>query len=85
VTWKKLLGGHDVQPHRTSKKELDDMRALVARDLTDAGIAGLSEDRRFATVSFAKTIAGRSRCLQTTAARHPFQTRDTHTHRRRSA
>ena len=28
MTWKKLLGGHDVQPHRTSKKELDDMRAL---------------------------------------------------------
>jgi uncharacterized protein (UPF0332 family) len=25
------------------------MRALVARDLADAGIAGLSEDRRFAT------------------------------------
>jgi hypothetical protein len=25
------------------------MRALVARDLADAGIAGLSADRRFAT------------------------------------
>ena len=49
MTWKKLLGGHDIQPHRTSKKELDDMRALVARDLADAGIAGLSADRRFAT------------------------------------
>ena len=49
MTWKKLLGGHDVQPHRTSKTELDNMRALVARDLADAGIAGLSADRRFAT------------------------------------
>jgi hypothetical protein len=49
VTWKKLLEGRDVQSHRTSKKELDDMRALVARDLADAGIAGLSADRRFAT------------------------------------
>jgi predicted nucleotidyltransferase len=45
----KLLGSHDVQRHRTSKKELDDMRALVARDLADAGIAGLSADRRFTT------------------------------------
>ena len=25
------------------------MRALIARDLADAGIAGLSADRRFAT------------------------------------
>ena len=49
MTWTKLLAGHDVQRHRTSKKELDDMRALVARDLADAGIAGLSADRRFAT------------------------------------
>src|SRR5207253_3625404 len=39
----------DVQRHRTSKKELDDMRALVARDLADATVAGLSADRRFAT------------------------------------
>ena len=45
----KLLAGHDVQRHRTSKKEIDDMRALVTRDLADAGIAGLSADRRFAT------------------------------------
>jgi len=49
VTWTKLLGSHDAQRHRASKKELDDMRALVARDLADAGIAGLSADRRFAT------------------------------------
>jgi hypothetical protein len=44
-----LLGNHDVQPHRTSKRELDDLRALVARDLADAVVAGLSADRRFAT------------------------------------
>jgi hypothetical protein len=49
VTWTKLLAGHDVQRHRTSKKELDEMRALVARDLADAKIAGVSADRRFAT------------------------------------
>ena len=49
MTWTKLLGSHDVQRHRTSKKELDDIRGLVARDLADAKVAGLSADRRFAT------------------------------------
>ena len=49
MTWTKLLASRDVQRHRTSKKELDDIRALVARDLADANIAALSADRRFAT------------------------------------
>ena len=49
MTWTKLLAGHDVQRHRTSKKELDEMRALVARHLADARVAGLSADRRCAT------------------------------------
>ncbi len=35
-------------PHRTSRKEIDDLRAVVARDLSDAIIKGLSDDRRFA-------------------------------------
>jgi hypothetical protein len=34
---------------RPSKKELNNLRALIARDLADAAIAGLSADRRFAT------------------------------------
>jgi hypothetical protein len=42
------LGNHDVQRHRTSKKELDDIRALVVRDVADATVAGLFADR-FAT------------------------------------
>jgi hypothetical protein len=49
VTWTKLLANKDAQKHRTSKKELDNMRALIARDLADAGLAGLSADRKFAT------------------------------------
>jgi allantoicase len=49
VTWTKLLASKEAQRHKTSKKELDNMRALIARDLADAGIAGLSADRRFAT------------------------------------
>lgn len=44
-----MLASRDVQRHRTSKKELDDIRALIARDLADAGVTALSADRRFAT------------------------------------
>jgi SAV_6107-like HEPN len=43
------LASHDVQRHRTSKRELDEIRAVIQRDLRDAQIAGLSADRRFAT------------------------------------
>jgi hypothetical protein len=49
MTWKKLLAEHKVHPHSTSKKELDALRELIARDLADAGIKGLSADRQFAT------------------------------------
>ncbi|HXM21379.1 MAG TPA: hypothetical protein VN948_08960 [Terriglobales bacterium] len=49
MTWTKLLANKDAKKHRTSKKELDNMRALIARDLADASLVGLSADRRFAT------------------------------------
>ena len=49
MTWKKLLASKDVQKHKTSRQELDNMRALIARDLADAAVKGLSADRRFAT------------------------------------
>jgi len=49
VTWTSLLTNKEAQKHKTSKKELDHMRALIARDLADASLAGLSADRRFAT------------------------------------
>jgi N-acyl-D-aspartate/D-glutamate deacylase len=51
VTWTNLLANKEAQKHKTSKKELDNMRALIARDLADAGIAGLSADRRFAMLT----------------------------------
>jgi uncharacterized protein (UPF0332 family) len=35
--------------HKTSKGELESVRAIVARDLADASVTGLSADRRFAT------------------------------------
>ncbi len=49
MTWTKLLASKEAQKHKTSKNELDNMRALIARDLADAAVAGLSADRRFAT------------------------------------
>jgi len=49
VTWTNLLANKQAQKHKTSKKELDNMRALIARDLADASLVGLSADRRFAT------------------------------------
>ena len=49
MSWKQLLTQRKVQLHTTSKQELDGLRALIERDLTDAALAGLSADRRFAT------------------------------------
>jgi hypothetical protein len=44
-----LLADKDAQKHETSKKELDNMRALIARDLADAHLTVLAADRSFAT------------------------------------
>ena len=49
MSWKKLRAEGRVHAHRTSKKELDDLRAVIVRDLEDAAIQELSDDRRFAT------------------------------------
>ena len=49
MNWKQLLAQRKLQLHTTSKQELDGLRALIERDLTDAALAGLSADRRFAT------------------------------------
>jgi hypothetical protein len=49
MSWKKLLAERKVHTHKTGKKELDALRALIQRDLADASIKGLSDDRRFAT------------------------------------
>src|ERR1700733_14721238 len=49
MSWKKLLQNNSVHRHRTSLQELTEIRRLVTRDLADAGIPALSEDRRFAT------------------------------------
>ena len=33
MTWTNLLANKEAQKHKTSKKELDNMRALIARNL----------------------------------------------------
>lgn len=49
MTWTQLLANNEIKQHKTSKKELDSIRAVIARDLADASVTGLSADRRFAT------------------------------------
>lgn len=49
MTWANLLAKNAVKRHKTSKAELDAIRAVIARDLADASLHGLSADRRFAT------------------------------------
>lgn len=49
MTWRDLLNKKTVQPHSTSRNEIDALRAVVERDLQDASIKDLSADRRFAT------------------------------------
>jgi hypothetical protein len=47
MTWKELLAERRVEPHMTSKQELDDLRSAVDRNLADAAIPQLSADNRF--------------------------------------
>jgi hypothetical protein len=49
ATWQQWLAKGDVKTHQTSKQEIDNLRALIERDLADAAISEVSADRRFAT------------------------------------
>jgi hypothetical protein len=49
MSWRQLLEERKVVLHAPSKQEVDALRALVERDLSDAAIPALSADRRFAT------------------------------------
>jgi uncharacterized protein (UPF0332 family) len=49
MSWSKLLANRTVQRHTTSHREIESLRELVSRDLKDAGLDGLSDDRCFAT------------------------------------
>lgn len=48
MSLQQLLQNRKIQQHQTSRNELDELRALVDRDLKDAAIPQLSADRRFA-------------------------------------
>lgn len=49
MSWTSLLANRTVQRHTTSRQEIENLRELVERDLKDAELVGLSDDRRFAT------------------------------------
>lgn len=59
MSWKKLLQDNKVHTHTTSIQELAEIRRLIARDLSDAAIPVLSEDRRFATAYNAALQTGK--------------------------
>ena len=47
MTWKRLAADDRVEPHVTTKQELDDLRGAVGRNLQDAALHGLSVDNKF--------------------------------------
>lgn len=49
MSWKDLVDNGYVRPHESSRAEIGDLLALIDRDLRDAAIEELSDDRRFAT------------------------------------
>ena len=49
MTWKQLLAQRRIKQHRTSRAELDDLRAAVDVKLKDALSTSISPDTRFAT------------------------------------
>jgi len=62
MSWEKLLAAHKIHTHKTSRQELDALRAVIQRDLADAALAGLSEDRRFATAYNAALQTAKMAC-----------------------
>lgn len=58
MSWKQFLAKNEIRAHQTSRQELNNIRALIARDLADAALDGLSADRRFATAYNAALQAG---------------------------
>jgi hypothetical protein len=49
MSFSSLLQAGRLQRHVSSRQEQDELRSVVERDLADAGLAGLSDDRSFAT------------------------------------
>ncbi|MDX1962510.1 MAG: SAV_6107 family HEPN domain-containing protein [Pirellulales bacterium] len=59
MSWNTLLTEGKVTPHQTSRNELADLRGVVARNLADAAIPGLSTDNRFAIAYQAALLAAK--------------------------
>lgn len=85
MSWKRLLQEHKVHHHQTSVQEIAELQRLIVRDLADASIPALSEDRRFATAYAAALNQQRSQLpaassirpkawvrKRTTAVRHTY-------------
>ena len=49
MTWKRLQGERRIKRHRTSRAELDELRAAVDVKLKDAAVPAVSPDTRFVT------------------------------------
>jgi hypothetical protein len=49
VSLQALLANKRIERHLTSSNEISGLRKLIARDMADAGVPGLSPDRIFAT------------------------------------
>ena len=49
ASWQQWLAKGDVKTHQISKLEINNLKALIVRDLADAGIVSFSADRRFTT------------------------------------
>jgi len=47
MSWSKLLDAKHVAREPTSKDELDNLRAIVRRCLSDVNVTGLSDEQRF--------------------------------------
>ena len=78
MTLNELLNDGKLKPHRTSAREISDLLKVAERDLADAGVSGLSTDRRFAIAYSAilqlATILLYARGYQTTGTGHHFIT-----------
>ena len=59
MSWEQFLAKGEVKTHNSSRQELDNIRSLIARDLADAALPGLSADRKFATAYNAALQTGK--------------------------
>ena len=59
MSWSRLLEAGRVARHRTSKQELDALRAAIERNLRDAGLPGLSPDNCFGLAYEAGLLAAK--------------------------